>query len=157
MIAILQIPLVPRWRPYLGQQPDPAPVSVPPPPPPPAAPIPVQQAPLPAVEAPPPPALPAQPPPVVVSGWEADVKTRLTSAGIGAVIGLLIGAGSILLVPSGKLPRRDAGLMALLGGIMAAAATFIPLGKSRVIDSVSTVGGALAGGAAVQIAFPRKK
>jgi hypothetical protein len=63
----------------------------------------------------------------------------------------------MLIVPSGKLPRRDAGLMALIGGIMAAATTFVPFGKSRVIDSVSTIGGALAGGAAVHIAFPRKR
>lgn len=148
MISILQVPLAPRWRPYLGQeQPAPAP-----------APVPTQ--PLPAAPAPVQEALPApvpQPAPVVVSGWEEDVKTRLTSAGIGAAIGLLIGGASMLIVPSGKLPRRDAGLMALLGGIMAAAATFVPFGKSRVIDSVSTIGGALAGGAAVHIAFPRKR
>lgn len=148
MISILQVPLAPRWRPYLGQeQPAPAP-----------APVPTQ--PLPAAPAPVQEALPApvpQPAPVVVSRWEEDVKTRLTSAGIGAAIGLLIGGASMLIVPSGKLPRRDAGLMALLGGIMAAAATFVPFGKSRVIDSVSTIGGALAGGAAVHIAFPRKR
>lgn len=148
MIAIRQIPLVPRWRPYLGQeQPAPAPVPTQPLP---AAPAPVQ-------EVLPPPAPVPQPPPAVASRWEEDVKTRLTSAGIGAAIGLLIGGSCMLLVPSGKLPRRDAGLMALLGGIMAAAATFVPFGKSRVIDSVSTIGGALAGGAAVNIAFPRKR
>lgn len=152
MLTIRQVPLVPRWRPYLGQeQPAPAPAPVPTQPLP-VAPAPVQEA-LPA----PLPAAIQQPAPAIVSGWEEDVKTRLTSAGIGAAIGLLIGGGSMLLVPGGKLPRRDAGLMALLGGIMAAAATFVPFGKSRVIDSVSAIGGALAGGAAVHIAFPRKK
>lgn len=143
------------WRPYLGQQ---APAAPAPAPEPTAAQAPPVTPPAPAAAAEPAPVAAPAPvaPPPAPSGWGEDVKRRLGNAAMGAAMGALVGGASHLAVPGGKLARKDAGLMALFGAALAAAATFIPFGPSRWVDAAATVGGAMAAGSATHVAFPRK-